>query len=105
MSVKAVLKGIAATALLLPFVALFAAMFLGPPAMLIVETVDLLRMRSVAQGVIDAINFEYGSKGSRAKITYHFEAAGRTVVSERYVPGYHGNIGRWTGGASIARDF
>ena len=106
MSIKRILQGSLGLAILMPFAFLAAAMVFGPPAMLIVETIDLIRMRDRAQGQVDAIEIQRGGKGtSRAKITYHFPAAGRIVTSDRYVPGWLGNSSSWTGGGRVANDF
>src|SRR5579859_6499843 len=103
---RRVFRTIVAFLVATPFLLLFLAMVLGPPAMFVVETIDILRMRERAEGIVDAVSIEHGGKGtSRARIEYHFDVGGRRVTSDRYVPGYFGNSGSWTGGASIASDF
>jgi hypothetical protein len=105
MSIKRFLRGALGIALLSPFVLLFGAMVFGPPAMLLWETVDIVRMRERAVGQVDAVDIVRGTKGTtRANITYHFQIAGRIVTSNRYAPGYMGNSGGWTGGARVAND-
>lgn len=90
----------------IPFLLLFLAMFLGPPVMVVLETIDLVRMNAQTQGRVDAVSIESGSKGtSRANITYHFNVGGRQVTSDRVFPGYHGSSEKETGGANVARDF
>lgn len=63
-----------------PFLTLFLGMLLGPPVAFVLETIDLVRMREQAPGIIDAVLIERGGKGtSRADITYHFHAVGRRI--------------------------
>lgn len=89
-----------------PFVAILAMMLLGPPVDLVLETIDLVRMRERALATIDAIAIEHGGKGTaRADIAYHFSAGGRRIDSHRVLPGYFGNHGTWSGGAGLARGF
>ena len=89
-----------------PFLALMLAMLLGPPIDVVLETIDLFRMRELALGTIDAVTIKTGSKGtSRADIAYHFSAGGRRIDSHRVMPGYFGNHGTWSGGAGLARGF
>lgn len=87
-----------------PFVAILVMMLLGPTIELVLETIDLVRMRERAPGTIDAVTIQRGSKGTaRADIAYHFSAGGRRIDSHRVMPGYFGNHGTWSGGAGLAR--
>lgn len=87
-----VLRAIGKAVVAAPFLALALAMLLGPPIELVLETINLVRMRALAPGTIDAVSIERGGKGtSRADIAYHFSAGGRRVDSHRVMPGYFGN--------------
>lgn len=90
----------------IPFLGILAMMLLLPPAAVIWESVDILRMDATTPGQVTNVTFETGSKGtSRARIEYAFTALGQPFVSDRYLPGFLGNTGSWTGGAAIGNDF
>jgi hypothetical protein len=90
----------------IPFLGLFAMMFLLPPAAVIWESIEMLRMTAKADGRVTNVTFESGSKGtSRARIEYTFTVDGRQFVSDRYLPGFAGNSGSWTGGGAVGIDF
>jgi hypothetical protein len=103
---KRILRIVLGIALAIPFFGLFAMMFLLPPVATIWESIDMLRMHSTVDGQVTNVTFERGSKGtSRARIEYSYIVDGRQFVSDRYLPGFAGNSGSWTGGAAVANDF
>jgi len=82
------------------------SLFFGPPIALLAESIDMLRMRSTADGTLDEISVRLDYKGrSRPVFRYSFRAAGQRYESDRYLPGFAANYGRWTGGRAVARDY
>jgi hypothetical protein len=87
-------------------VLLLLAMFFGPPAALVAESVDLVRMRQHTIGAVTNVGIVRGSKGtSRASIEYAFTVGDRQFASHRRFPGFLGDHVRWTGGAADAGDY
>lgn len=105
-AMKDFLRGVLGVVIAIPFAGLLAMMFLGPPLAAIWETVDILRMHETAPGQITAVTYETGGKGtSRARIEYAYSIGGQQLVSDRYLPGFFGNHGTWTGGAAVGLQF
>lgn len=97
--------GVPGTLLAIGFIALFAVWMIGPPVMVAWEAIDLIRMREVAPAKVFNVKYVSSSKGSRAVITYGFSVQGKEYVSERYLPGFAGNSGTWTGGGEVGAEF
>ncbi len=92
--------------LTIPFLALFAWMFVVPPIAVLWESIDLVRMQGVAPGKILDVTYVSGKKlTDRARITYAFSVAGQRYVSDRYLAGFAGNNSTWTGGAAVGASF
>ena len=99
------LKKLFWTMVAIPFVALFLGMILGPPVFFVMETVDLFKMRGTAVGTVENVRIDRRRSTSRAVIHYSFDVGQQRYVSERYLPGFAGNQGGWTGGAAHAEEF
>lgn len=88
------------------FLCLFVALFLGPPLALVLESIDIVRLRSTAPGKVTEITMKRGGHGtSRAVISYSFIVHGQQFQSDRFFPGFFANHLTWTGGGAIARNY
>lgn len=85
--------------------AVFAVWLIGPPVAVAWEAIDLIRMREVATGKVLNVKYVSGTKGDRAAITYVFTVQGKEYTSDRYLPGFAGNTGTWTGGGEVGDQF
>ncbi|HET6248597.1 MAG TPA: DUF3592 domain-containing protein [Tepidisphaeraceae bacterium] len=107
---RAVFKRLISLPLTIILVALVAAMilalFFGAPAMAVLETVDMLRMRATTQAIVTGVGVVTADEGSRPKVAYQYTVNGTRYVSRHYAPGWWANGGTWTGGGSdIKRRF
>lgn len=76
-------------------------LFIIGPISVILETVDMVRMRSVTSATILASSVSTDDKGrGQREVRYQFAADGTSFVSSRVFPGWFGNWGRTGGGSS-----
>jgi hypothetical protein len=90
------------TAIVIPVaVVLIILFFFGAPIATAWETRDIIRMRETTPATVLTAE----SLRGRPVITYSYTINGQNFKSDRYLPGFWGNRGRWTGGGSAVKHF
>ncbi len=77
---------------------MLVAFFLVAPLFVVIETIDILRMRSITTATIRHAAAAYGNEGSRPDVAYCFTVNGVNYDSSQYAPGWMANRGSWTDG-------
>ena len=86
------------------YLAILAGMLFVAPTAAVWEGWDMLHMRATATGVVRKVEVERSTHGSRPVVTYSYQTGGKKYESTRYLPGFLGNWGMWTGGGRDVRD-
>jgi hypothetical protein len=84
---------------------ILAALLLAAPIALALETIELLRMDAVAEGVVEGVGIEQAAgepRLSRTAVRFAFLAEGRRCTSDRVVPGFVRNLVYTDGGDRVA---
>jgi hypothetical protein len=88
------------------WLAIAVGIFLGPPAELLWGTYNMLTMSATTTAVVRRSEVVVGDEGaSRPVIGYAYRVGGKEYTSERYLPGFFGNWGEWSGGGAAARKY
>ena len=86
-------------------VLMLLALTLGPPIAVAWETWELACLGGTAVAEVRSVKVEHGNSGSRPVIRYAYQVDGVNYESDRYLPGFLGNGGSWTGGGAAAKNF
>ena len=76
-----------------------------PPVSFAFETYDLAKSSGTARATIQNVATTLSTRGSRPVIAYTYCAGDHRYQSERYLPGFGGNWGTWTGGGNAASHY
>jgi hypothetical protein len=88
------------------WLALAVGLVFGPPAALVWETYDMLSMSATTAATVRKSEVNTGAHGtSRPVIRYAYRVGGVAYESDRYLPGFAGNFGEWSGGGMAAWNF
>jgi hypothetical protein len=98
-------KVIFGVALILALLALLAILFFLPPVALFFETWDLPRLRATAPATITRVERIVHDETTRPVIAYEYTVGGKHYTSSRLMPGFFGNIGGWTGGDRLLKQY
>ena len=88
------------------WLAIALGIFFGPPAALLCETYDMLTLSGTTTATVrksEVISEDHET--SRPVIRYAYRVGNVDYESDRYLPGFVGNFGGWTGGGSAVRNY
>jgi hypothetical protein len=87
------------------WVAIAAGMLLVPPAAVIWETYDMLTMTGTTTATVRKSEAVWEGEGWHPVIEYAYRVGGADYLSNRYLPGFFGNWGSWSGSGSVVRNY
>ncbi len=100
---KKILRILVAVLLWPVFLAILAGMLFLAPTAAVWEAWDMLHMRATATGVLRKKEIVCSGLGTRPTVEYSYRVGGKEYESTRYLPGFLGNWGAWTGGGRDVR--
>jgi hypothetical protein len=92
--------------LMMPFIMGAAALlFLVPPAAVIWESYDMLTMTATTTATVRKSEATFDGEGWHPVIQYAYRVGGADYLSDRYLPGFFGNWGSWSGSGAVVGNY